>query len=67
MIRMQHKIRGIIIITFPPPQETAIVFSSVPQVQQKCLFPDWHNSTDLSCTLNQSRMNETVSLNNRAS
>lgn len=67
MICMQHKIRGIIIVSFPPPQDTASVFSSVPQVQQKCLFPDWHNSTDLSCTLNQSSMNETVGFYNRAS
>ncbi|CAG10604.1 unnamed protein product [Tetraodon nigroviridis] len=41
-------------------EETDAVFGSIQQVEQKCLFPDLHNSTDLSCTLNQSSMDETV-------
>ncbi|XP_051249893.1 uncharacterized protein zgc:163014 [Dicentrarchus labrax] len=39
------------------------VFSSTPLVQRKCLFPEQHNTTDLSCTLPQSTGNETITTN----
>ncbi|XP_020485797.2 uncharacterized protein zgc:163014 isoform X1 [Labrus bergylta] len=41
-------------------QDKSSVFSSTPLVQRKCLFPDKHNATDLSSTLNQSIANETT-------
>lgn len=49
---------------FSRPQDTAGVFDSIRQVQKKCLFPDPLNSTDLSCTLNQSGVNERVGSKN---
>lgn len=52
------------IVTVSWPQDTANVFTSIHQDQKKCLFPDSLNSTDLSCTLNQSAMNETVGSRN---
>lgn len=47
-------------MTCDQPQDEASVFSSTPLVQRKCLFPDQHNATDLSCTLPEGAGNETV-------
>lgn len=44
------------------PQEKSSLFSGTPMPRGKCLFPESHNSTDLSSTLHQSISNETVRL-----
>lgn len=62
--RSSHQIIESLLDISPIPQDTAGVFDSIRQVQKKCLFPDPHNSTDLSCTLNQSGVNERVRSHN---
>lgn len=44
------------------PQEKSSVFSCTPLPRGKCLFPESHNSTDLSATLHRSISNDTVRL-----
>lgn len=41
-------------------QDKTSILSSTPLVQRKCLFPESHNNTDLSSTMHQSTVNETV-------
>nr|XP_046268679.1 acyl-CoA-binding domain-containing protein 5 isoform X2 [Scatophagus argus] len=59
--RGRKGVYGKIVLTVCGEDESS-VFSSTPLVQRKCLFPESHNSTDLSCTL-QSAGNETITAN----
>ncbi|XP_075874300.1 kelch domain-containing protein 1 isoform X2 [Nelusetta ayraudi] len=44
-------------------EEKSSLFSCPPMPRGKCLFPESHNSTDLSSTLHQSISNETITAN----
>ncbi|XP_010732194.2 acyl-CoA-binding domain-containing protein 4 isoform X1 [Larimichthys crocea] len=62
--RGRRGVYGKIVLTMcGEPQDEASVFSSTPLVQRKCLFPDQHNATDLSCTLPEGAGNETITTN----
>ncbi|TKS86459.1 RING finger protein B [Collichthys lucidus] len=60
--RGRRGVYGKIVLTMCGEDEES-VFSSTPLVQRKCLFPDQHNATDLSCTLPEGAGNETITTN----